>query len=29
MIADISIGIISGFGWKSYKLAIDALLEQD
>ena len=25
----ISIGIISGFGWKSYKLAIDALLEQD
>tara|TARA_B100001142_G_scaffold90352_1_gene92123 strand:+ start:686 stop:1120 length:435 start_codon:yes stop_codon:yes gene_type:complete len=29
VIADVSIGIISGFGWKSYKLAIDALLEQD
>lgn len=27
VIADTAIGIISGFGWRSYKLAIDAILE--
>tara|TARA_A100001037_G_scaffold306680_1_gene353963 strand:- start:12947 stop:13381 length:435 start_codon:yes stop_codon:yes gene_type:complete len=27
VIADIAIGIVSGFGWRSYKLAIDALIE--
>lgn len=27
VIADTAIGIFSGFGWKSYKLAIDALLD--